>query len=705
MSAPKDDGLKADEEAPAYPREISFHAPHHQTTGFNEDDNTIPSELSTLIAPSTLTPVYNPELHGDCHPSGISSHGSSGKSRKAFQLAALLGVLAIGALFGADVVSIVASSGSPDDVSHVSSAMSRDAMDLRANTRSGTEPAESDAANSAQGVKVSKKTKAKKAKAAKKQNDGADASGDNEDSAEEQKNSIDDVVGEEDDDEFTQMETQGGLELITPDMIANNNGSRGAVAIPEAQKRCPYVIETFKQQNEGVTNMDFLHKKYNAQSADPNVFYRATALLFWKDFGSGHWGREQNKSINFDDLVLLEEAKYEDGTPMSPMSTWTWTTGDQHLSNFGAWRNRGGEVVFSVNDFDEAAIYDFHIDILRIAVSICSHGFTNGLDEDQVKEALEAFTYTYVKTAIDYVGGDTSLVYELNPHTSTGALRDFLWDVENTQSISKQMHKFTEVESDGVRRFVRNADTRLEDVPPEIEEKIRAEITSTRYGASMMKMGWKVRGWDDDFFTVLDVARRVGSGIGSFGVDRFYVLLKGEDMLLSEGQDGASVILDVKYEPVSAVSRILDDVDPITQAWYQGMFRNEADRSAQGQRRLTSYTDPYVGYLVIEGNSYNVRQRSPYKHSFDYGTLKNARAFNEFMEQIAIATATAHVRGTVAKSPGQFKHVIKLLLAGDRNRRRWSELVAQIALSYRSQVLVDFECFKDYVKTNFPSNE
>jgi len=49
------------------------------------------------------------------------------------------------------------------------------------------------------------------------------------------------------------------------------------------------------------------------------------------------------------------------------VSTWTWITGDQHLSNFGAWRNRAGEVVFSDNDFDEAAIYDFHIDVLRIA--------------------------------------------------------------------------------------------------------------------------------------------------------------------------------------------------------------------------------------------------------------------------------------------------------------------------------------------------
>jgi len=246
----------------------------------------------------------------------------------------------------------------------------------------------------------------------------------------------------------------------------------------------------------------------------------------------------------------------------------------------------------------------------------------------------------------------------------------------------------------------------LVDVPLQIEERIRAEITSTRYGASMMKMGWKVHGWDDDFFTVLDVARRVGSGIGSYGVDRFYVLLKGEGMLLEEDQDvlSSSVILDVKYEPVSAVSTILDEVDPETKAWYDGMFRNEADRSAQAQRRLTSYTDPYVGYLVIDGAAYNVRQRSPYKSSFDYGTLTNRRAFNEFMEQIAIATATAHVRGSIAKSPGQFKHVIKLLLAGDHNRRRWSELVANIALSYRSQVLLDFDCFKEYVKENFPTN-
>jgi len=374
---------------------------------------------------------------------------------------------------------------------------------------------------------------------------------------------------------------------------------------------------------------------------------------------------------------MLNDATYDDGTPMSPFSTWTWVTGDQHLSNFGAWRNRDREVVFSVNDFDEGAIYDFHIDVLRIAVSIASHGFTNGLSLDQVKGALEAFTYMYAKTVINYVGNDKALVYELTPQTATGMLRDFLVDVENNRSKEAQLDKFTYDTPEG-KRFSRDDKTRLVDVPSEIEDKIRASFTSTQYGASMMKMGWKVRGWDDDFFTILDVARRVGSGIGSFGVDRFYVLLKGQDALLEETTDDSlvdsHVILDVKYEPMSAVRRTLDDV---TLAWYHAMFQSEADRVAQAQVALTSYTDPYVGYIYIDGasnkgNSYNVRQRSPYKDSFDIDSIKNHRVFDEYVEQIAIATATAHVRGTVAKSPGQFKHNIKVLLAGDRDRSRWS---------------------------------
>ncbi|KAL7440496.1 hypothetical protein ACHAXM_007230 [Skeletonema potamos] len=645
----------ADEEAPliAPPREISIHQRRHN----DEDNYSLPSELSSLV-PSTLTPMNynNPDMHcHESHPSGSSRDSIS--SRKAFRLAAFLAILSIVVLTCVDVVYFVGLTPSEPDknVADLQTERSVEAV--------VKEPKSDKKKNNNKKKKRHKKTDNKKEDAA--------ADDDEEESEVVETERVSDITDGKSVDDAQEVKSQDTD--VTNSNVADSS-SGGAqksreVRIPTPEKRCAYVVNTFEEQNKG-EERDFLRDKYKIQSSDPNVFYRATALLFWQDFAAGMWGKNQNKSIVFDDLVMLNDATYEDGTPMSPYSAYTWVTGDQHLSNFGAWRNRGKEVVFSINDFDEAAIFDFHIDVLRVAVSIASHGFTNGLTLDQIKGSLEAFTYMYVKTVINYVGNDMALVYELTSQTSTGVLRDFLNDVENKRSKAAQMEKFTDRTPDGVR-FTRDDKTRLVDVPAEIDDKIRAAFTSTKYGSSMMKMGWKVRGWDDDFFKIVDIARRLGSGVGSYGVDRFYVLLKGKDELLDEGDD-SHVILDVKYEPISAVSRVLDDD---TRAWYAAMFQSEADRVAQAQVALTSYTDPYVGYIYIDGASYNVRQRSPYKDSFDgIIDLKDHRVFDEYIEQIAIITATAHVRGTVAKSPGQFKHNIKSLLAGGRNRSRWSNV-------------------------------
>ena len=536
MNLPNDNNNNDEEKAlpqppPPLPNEISFSRREHHNTTFNDDDNTIPSELSTLIAPSTLTPNYNYQLHGSPVASSKPSqeYSSSIKSQKAFQLAALLAMLSIGTLFGADVVyMMITSPENNDDNSrsrppHNSSinptSAVRDAWRISGGEPDSTSIVDDELIQRGELKQIKAQAKAaklakKRAKAMKKKNKGDDNDDDDDynDTGEdteslsqegEWEDSDDDSEDDEEDATITRTTKQYFVgPMIFPnnynddddfgELISNNGDSSNevVVSIPEAKERCPYVIQTFQVQNSDITNMEFLTEKYNAQSTSPNIFYRATALLFWQDFGTGYWGRDENRSIDFGDLVLLNDARYEDGTPLSPKSTWTWITGDQHLSNFGAWRNRGGEVVFSVNDFDEAAIYDFHMDVLRAAVSICDHGFTNGLSEDDVKEALEAYTYTYVKTAIDYVGSDRDLLYELTPKTSTGVLRDFLVNVENNKSNLKQVHKFTEVGEDGVtRKFIRDENTNLVDVSPEIEEKIRAQITPLGYGATLMQMG------------------------------------------------------------------------------------------------------------------------------------------------------------------------------------------------------------------------
>ena len=78
----------------------------------------------------------------------------------------------------------------------------------------------------------------------------------------------------------------------------------------------------------------------------------------------------------------------------------------------------------------------------------------------------------------------------------------------------------------------------------------------------MMKIGWHAKLWDPSSgsgdFEVLDVAARVGSGVGSYGVGRYYVLLAGRN---AQGVDESDefeyedkgVILDVKFTPAPAI--------------------------------------------------------------------------------------------------------------------------------------------------------
>jgi uncharacterized protein (DUF2252 family) len=459
-----------------------------------------------------------------------------------------------------------------------------------------------------------------------------------------------------------------------------------------ATKRCEWVVDLFTERNAGDTHKK-LRKQYAAQSADYNVFYRATAHIFWLDLVAGNWSHGCFADIKHPTLY--------DGTPLEPKSMWTWVTGDQHLSNFGAWHNRHGDLVFSVNDFDEAAIYDFHVDVIRIAVSICNHAFANEFSVNEIKDALRAFTDTYIKTVVNYIGGDREILYELTPSTATGALQEFLLESEKKNSANRQLHKFTHVDNSGVRRFIKNNETRLVALSPELEGKIRDAFTSDRYGATMMKMGWHVHEWDDDYFRVMDVAARVGSGIGSYGVDRYYVLLNGLDRLLrDDGEDGNAVILDIKFSATPAVSQVLGEEDT---AWYNILFANEAARAVEAQRRLTSYTDPFLGWINVNNETLLVRQRSPWKDSPDLSKLTDPDDFIEFMEQIAVATATSHTRGTVGKSPGQFKHVIASVLGKKSNRKKWGKAVGKIAQNYHEQVILDFECFKEFVGTNYSS--
>jgi hypothetical protein len=173
-------------------------------------------------------------------------------------------------------------------------------------------------------------------------------------------------------------------------------------------------------------------------------------------------------------------------------------------------------------------------------------------------------------------------------------------------------------------------------------------------------------------------------------------------------EEGSAVVLDVKYQPKGAVSQVLTADDA---AWYGILFPNEAARTIEAQRRLTSYTDPYTGWVLLTMNDtsnglqqqpFSIRQRSPWKESFELEDLTDPDDFSEFMSQIAEATATSHVRGSVAKKPGDFKSVIQALLGKSKTKRKiWGDAVTKLASAYHEQVLLDFACFQEYVSNKY----
>ena len=113
------------------------------------------------------------------------------------------------------------------------------------------------------------------------------------------------------------------------------------------------------------------------------------------------------------------------------------------------------------------------MDVLRIAVSVCSHAFTNGLDPKDIHDVLRAFTDMYVETLINYVGSDRELLYELTPKTASGSLKTFLPNLRDDKSGRQMLQKFTEKDKHGVRSFIYGDTTHLAKVSAEVEQAIR----------------------------------------------------------------------------------------------------------------------------------------------------------------------------------------------------------------------------------------
>lgn len=412
--------------------------------------------------------------------------------------------------------------------------------------------------------------------------------------------------------------------------------------------------------------------KYCKMGVSPFVFYRGTNHLFWMDLAGDSRLDTYGDTSGYD-------------------ATQTWIQGDMHIENFGAFHNDDNTVIYDINDFDEAIVADYQYDVWRLAISLVlvmnEKGYTSSSFQDDV---LEAFSESYLDAIEDYVGNTDEVnkkFTESNTGGSYSRLDNFLEDVEDkdggTYTAREEMlNEWTDV-SGSTRRFDLGHED-LESIASSVRTEIQNHFTSYRYTTDNY--------YRSSYFTIKDMAKRINAGTGSLGTPRYYVLVEGAGS--GESDD---VILDIKLQSKPTPYTYLDST---TQSWYDSNFEammHDAYRHQVAYEAMGDEVDNYMGYIEINGDYYSVRERSPYKATFDTDELTSRNRFKKMAKYWGEILATAHSRADddydASYVPYSFESNVKDLIDGHHND--FNDLVNEVAKSYADQVETDYGYFLD----------
>ncbi|MGF1526089.1 MAG: DUF2252 domain-containing protein [Candidatus Competibacterales bacterium] len=404
--------------------------------------------------------------------------------------------------------------------------------------------------------------------------------------------------------------------------------------------------------------------KLRKLEASPFAFYRGTAHLYYRD-------------LAHDDTVSRSNFK-------NPETT-TWIQGDMHLQNIGAFADDDGQVVFDLNDFDEGVVSHYHYDVWRMASSIVlAAEETGNFDPVAIDGFVDTFSESYLDTLADYRGNDDEEDFQLRAKNAKGPLDEFLEEVEEDESREKMLDKWTTGGEDGRRRF--------RDRPGESSKLAEvSEAEAAALTAAVADYHPRLRSdlaGDEDYFAVKDVAARLDAGTGSLGTPRFYVLVEGETDRADD-----DVILDVKQQGWPALAPHLGAE---AMADLRARYGDDpAARVVEAQRAMGTDVDDHLGTLQVFEGAFSVRERSPYKESFETQDLDDDGDFAKLAAQWGTILATAHARADRDFRAGVVTHGFEQAVDDltDGRHAEFRAEVRSVARGYADQVMTDYRLF------------
>ncbi len=391
--------------------------------------------------------------------------------------------------------------------------------------------------------------------------------------------------------------------------------------------------------------------KYDRMAASPFGFYRGAVPVMAHDLSLG-----PNTGI------------------------FTQLCGDAHIRNLGAFAALDGRIVFDINDFDETIRGPFEWDVKRMATSLILAGREAGAKHGHCRAAAASFLASYRAMMHSFARMPVLELARFLVHR----LRDVqpisqIMRVAERATPQHNLETLTIPVADAPIGAASPATSELlprKGPSPRIFKTIEPDLTRVDGDLardvldSLSTYAETLQPERRHFlaqYTPLDVAFKI-VGTGSVGLRDYCIYMQG---------NGAKdpLFLQVKEEVASAYTPYLGE--PAT--------HHQGRRVVEGQRAMQVQSDPFLGWTMIEGRDFLVRQLNDHKAAVALSELNiKPAALLEYAAVCGETLARGHARsgdpcmiaGYIGASP-RFDDAIVHFAAeyADQTERDWQSLV------------------------------
>lgn len=392
--------------------------------------------------------------------------------------------------------------------------------------------------------------------------------------------------------------------------------------------------------------------KFRKMAASAFAFYRGSAALFFAD------------------------VKQENDPFLNEKTSRVWIQGDLHAANFGTYMNSLGNLIFDVNDFDEAYIAPFTWDVKRLAASIYLLGYEKALSDETIVKAIQTMAENYAAQVSEFVNNPSSRSYALTLHNTKGKLHDTMMKARLTTRWG-MLEDWTDV-VDGDRKYKR--DKSATDISAAEKKKVMAAFKQ------YLKTIPKRKRFEKGDYVIKDIMLKRGMGIGSAGSASYNFLLEGPSEALEN-----DIIIYMKPGQAAAPSLAVNDPEIAKN------FLHDGHRTVVSQRALQAHADPWLGWTELDGKGYMVTEASPYTQDIDWSDINKPDDIIETLANLGRAVAKIHCvsdeDSDQSAVPFSAEKAIFDVISG--KEKAFSDHLVEFGMRYGKQAREDHAAFFD----------